>query len=376
MKKIISVIMIISMFLSLSVVFADELNVNLSYDDVLELSLENSNGLDTIEQRILLAERYLKSANSKSDSVKTSGLSSDSKYLENGIAKELTPSQKNRILIDLNESKLDMVEDLKIDTLEKYNDVLNKKESIMFKNQDLITAKKEYEQKTIQYDLGMITTNQLFEYEINVKNLEIEISNLERNYSKALIEVNRLIGYPIGTELNLKTKVDISIEDLNYNLDEITEKAIVNSNTVRTSYNNYLLKNLEKTVVSRYSRYEKPDSYDDLEEEVIDLLEAYEDSKITEEVNIYTDYYNLQNSYADVEIAKLNLELIKKSMEIEKLKFDNEMSTYLDYKKAVDSYRTSYNNLSDKELILYKAKVQFDYYIEKLDYEFENVIIK
>jgi len=376
MKKIISAIMIISMFLSLSVVFADELNVNLNYDNVLELSLENSNGLDTVDQRILLAERYLKSANSKSDSVKTSGLSSDSQYLENGITKELTPSQKNRVLMDLNESKLDMVEDLKIDTLEKYNDVLNKKESIMFKNQDLVTAKKEYEQKTIQYNLGMITTNQLFAYEINVKNLEIEISNLGRNYSKALIEVNRLIGYPIGTELNLKTEVDISINDLNYNLDEITEKAIVNSNTVRTSYNNYLLKNLEKTVVSRYSRYEKPDSYEDLEEEVIDLLEAYEDSKITEEVNIYTDYYNLQNSYADVEIAKLNLELIKKSMEIEKLKFDNEMSTYLDYKKAVDSYRTSYNSLNDKELILYKAKVQFDYYIEKLNYEFENVIIK
>ncbi len=376
MKKIISVIMIIGMLLSLSVVFADELNVNLDYDNVLELSIENSNGLDTIDQRILLAERYLKSANSKSDSVKTSGLSSDSEYLNNGITKELTPSQKNRVLIDLNESKLDMIEDLKIDTLEKYNDVLNKKESIMFKNQDLVTAKKEYEQKTIQYELGMITTNQLFEYEINVKNLEIEISNLERNYSKALIEVNRLIGYPISTELNLKTKVDISIDDLNYNLNEITEKAIVNSNTVRTSYNNYLLKNLEKTVVSRYSRYEKPDSYEDLEEEVIDLLEAYEDSKITEEVNIYTDYYNLQNSYADVEIAKLNLELIKRSMEIEKLKFDNEMSTYLDYKKAVDSYRTSYNNLSDKELTLYKAKVQFDYYIEKLDYEFENVIIK
>jgi hypothetical protein len=376
MKKIISLIMIIGMLFSFSIGFADELNVDLSYDDALQLALDNSNALETMNQRILLAERYLKSANSKANNVKTKGISSDTVLLANGITKELTPSQKNRELIDLNESKIDLVKDLEIDVLEKYNDVINKEEAMLFKNQDLVTAKREYNQNEVKYNLGMITKNQLFEYEINVKNLEISITNLERNYSKALIEVNRLINYPISTELNLKIKADISVDEIEYDLNEIISKAIINSNTVRTANNNYLIKELEKTVINRYSRFEKSDSYEDLEEEVINLLEEYEDSKITEEVNVYTDYYNLLNNQADVEIAKLNLELSKKALDIEKIKLDNEMSTYLVYKKAVDDYRSLYNELDNKQLVFYEAKTHFDYYIDKLDYEFEDIIIK
>ena len=375
-KKIISMIMIIGVLFSFSITFANELNVNLSYEEVLELVISNSNSLDTIDQKILLAERYLKSANSRADTIKTKGIVSDALLLENGKIKELIPSEKNRELIDLKETKIDLIEDLKIDAIEKYNDVINKKETILFKNQDLVTANREYEQKEIEYSLGMITKNQLFEYEIAIKSLELNIKNLERNYSKALIELNRLIGYPIITQLNLESKVDITVENLEYDLDIIISKATLNSNTVRTANNDYLLKDLEKTVVNRYSRYERPDSYEDIEDDVIDLLEAFYDSKITEEVNLYTDYYNLLNLQVDVEISKLNLELAEKGLNIEKIKLDNEMSTYLVYKKAVDNYRNIYNDMNDKELMLYKAKTQFDYYIDKLDYEFENVIIK
>ncbi|MEA1975992.1 MAG: TolC family protein [Bacillota bacterium] len=375
-KKIISLIMIVGVLFSFSITFADELNVNLSYEDVLELAISNSNSLDTIDQKILLAERYLKSANSRSDTIKTKGIVSDALLLENGKIKELVPSQKNRELIDLKETKIDLIEDLKIDVIEKYNDVINKKETILFKNQDLVTANKEYDQKEIEYSLGMITKNQLFEYEINIKNLELNIKNLERDYRKALIELNRLIGYPIITQLKLESKVDINIERLEYDLDVIIAKAILNSNTVRTANNDYLLKDLEKTVVNRYSRYERPDSYEDIEDDVIDLLEDFYDSKITEEVNVYTDYYNLLNLQVDVEISSLNLELAEKLLNIEKIKLDNEMSTYLVYKKAVDNYRDIYNDMNDKELMLYKAKTQFDYYIDKLDYEFESLIIR
>ena len=324
-KKIISMIMIVGVLFSFPITFADELNVNLSYDDVLELVISNSNSLDTIDQKILLAERYLKSANSRADTIKVKGITSDTLLLENGKIKELVPSEKNRELIDLKETKTDLIEDLKVDAIEKYNDVINKKETILFKNQDLVTANKEYGQKEIEYSLGMITKNQLFEYEINIKNLELNIKNLERDYSKALIELNRLIAYPIITQLNLESKVDINIESLEYDLDVIISKATLNSNTVRTANNDYLLKDLEKTVVNRYSRYERPDSYEDIEDDVIDLLEAFYDSKITEEVNVYTDYYNLLNLEVDVEISKLNLELAEKALSIEKIKLDNEM---------------------------------------------------
>lgn len=374
-NKIITLMMISVLLLSMSFSFGDTLKTDLSYDEALALALENSNTLETIDNKILLAERELKSAVNKSDDVKTSGITSDSQLLENGKIKALYPSQKNRKLMDLKEERELAASDLEIEVLEQFNTVKNKKEALQFRKNDLITAEKEYEQMKVKYDLGMIIKNELFEYEIAVKSIESEINTLERDYRKALIDMNRLIGYPINTSLTLQKKVDLSIEALSYDLDAIVEKAKENSKTVRDAYNDYLLKDLEREVINRYSRYEKPDSYDDLKEEVIDLEEAYEDSKTDAAIEIYTDYYNLLNLEADVQIAALNLELADKSLAIQRVMFDNEMSIYLDYKKAVDSYRDAYKDHNDKKLELFKAKHQFDYTLEKLDDTFESVII-
>jgi len=375
MKKRIILIMVSVLLLSMSFSFGDTLKTNLSYDEALTLAIENSNTLETIDSRILLAERELKSAVNKSDDVKTSGITSDSVLLENGKIKALYPSQKNRKLMDLKEERALVASDLEIEVLEGYNTVKNKKEALQFRKNDLITAEKEYEQMQVKYDLGMIIKNELFKYEIAVNSIESEINTLERDYRKAVIDMNRLIGYPISTTLDLQGKVELSIESINYDLETIVEKAKENSKTVRDAYNDYLLKDLERVVINRYSRYEKPDSYDDLEEEVIDLEEAYEDSKIDAAIEVYTDYYNLLNLEADVDIAALNLELADKSLEIQKVMFDNEMSVYLDYKKAVDEYRDAYKDHNDKKLALFKAKHQFDYTVEKLDDTFESVII-
>lgn len=359
----------------LSVGYGAEMDLNLSYDEVLALAVKNSNALETIDERILLAERELKSAVNKSDDVETSGITSDSVLLENGKIKELYPSQKNEKLQELKEDKAQIFKDLEIEVLKYYNRIKNKMESIQFEKNDLVTANKEYDQMALKYDLGMITQNQLFQYEIAIQNIENNIRSLKREYQKDIIELNRMIGYPINTEINLGTPVDLEIEPLDYDMDSLLSKVKENSEEVREAYNAYVLKNLEKTVINRYSRFEKPDSYDDLEETVIDKKEAYEDAKITAAINLYTDYYDLLNLDGSLEMAMLDLELKDKLLKIEKVKLDNELSTYLDYKKAVDAYRTSYETYQKRQLSLYEAKQRFDYTVEKLNKEYESILI-
>jgi len=171
MKKRIILIMVSILLLSMSFSFGDTLKTNLSYDEALTLAIENSNTLETIDSRILLAERELKSAVNKSDDVKTSGITSDSVLLENGKIKALYPSQKNRKLMDLKEERALVASDLEIEVLEGYNTVKNKKEALQFRKNDLITAEKEYEQMQVKYDLGMIIKNELFKYEIAVNSI-------------------------------------------------------------------------------------------------------------------------------------------------------------------------------------------------------------
>lgn len=369
--------MVLLIILSFTFTFGDTIiDKDLTYEEALTLAIESSNTLETIDDKILLAERLFKSANNKSDSVKTSGIVSDSELLENGKIKAYYPSQEKRNLIDLKEERNNVIKDLEVEVLEKYNTVKNTKESLQFKKTDLQIAKEEYEQMQIKYELGMIIENELFEYEIAVNTIQSDINSLEREYRKALIDLNRVIGYPIDTELNIGMKVDISLDSLEYDMRTIVEKAKENSKIVRDAYNDYLLKDLERVVINRYSRYEKPDSYDDLEEEVLDLKELYDDAKIDAAVSFYTDYYNLLNSEADVLIAQLNMQLLNRKYEIEKVKFDNEMTVYLDYKKAIYDYRDAYKDYNNKQLKLYKAKTLFDYKIEKLDTIYESAIVK
>lgn len=374
MRKIIIVTAVLILTLStLAVSFSD--TIDLTYDKALELAVKNSNALETIDDKILLAERELKSAINKSEDVKTSGITSDSVLLENGKIKELYPSQKNEELLSLKEKKGDILSDLEIEVLKYYNRMKNKSESVQFEKNDLVTAKKEYEQMALKYDLGMITKNQLFQYDITVQNIKNNINKLERSYLKDAIEMNRIIGYPIDTQINIEKAIDLSVEAMEYNLVTLLDKAKKNSEEVRDAYNEYLLKDLEKTVINRYSRYEKPDSYEDLEETVIDKKEAYEDAKVTAVINLYNDYYNLLDIKGNLEMANLQLELKDKLLKIEKVKLENELSTYLDYRKAVDAYRSAYEDFQEKELSLFEAKSNFDYKIEKLNRDFESILV-
>lgn len=372
-----SILMVILALGTLNIGFSteDEIVKRVSYSEAVKLAKKVSNTLETIDDKILLAERELKSAKVNSDRADTSGITSDSVLLENGKKKALYPSQKKEKLVDLQEEKMNAENDLKTKVLEVYNNIYNQGYDIKFKKDQLESLNLQYQNKNEEFQLGYITETELLEYQNNIESLEYEINSLETEYQKTLMDFNRLIGNPLLTETKLDGKVNLTVENLEYNLESLVEKAKDNSPAVRHAENDYLLKKLERDVIRRYTRYEKPDSYDDLKSEVEDLEEDYMDSKITAEINIYNEYFELLNARDDLKIAELEVELANRHFEIEKIKYKQEMSTFLEYKKKLDDLRTKEKILEDKKLALFVAKSNFDYYIEKLNYTFDEVLM-
>lgn len=379
MKKLVSLLMVFTLvIISLVGVSFGQINLDkvLDYDEVLALAIENSNALETIDSRILIAERNLRSAEHRSDVVNTSSVVSDSQYLENGLTKDYEPSVKKRELEDLKDQKRDLLKDFEIEVIKKVNDFNNKLKEISFYEEKLSTSKQQLENKKAEFEVGRITKNDLYEYEILVEDSQLELANAKRAYQKALITINKLIGYPLNTEVVLINPPDLAVEALDYDLDLIVEKAMENSPEAVNAYHDLQLKELQWSVVRRFSRYSKPENFQDIEEEVEDYKEAYEDAKITGAVNAWSDYLNLLTDKDNYEISKMDYELAAKKLEVAETKYELGMITYLEYRQAQDTLKAAENDMKDLKLTLYTNKLDFDYYLEKLEWEYENIIIK
>ena len=180
------------------------------------------------------------------------------------------------------------------------------------------------------------------------------------------MELARITGYSLDTEFTLKGVYEVSTVIPSYDIATLALKTRESSKNVINASNDLVLKELERKTISKYSRYEKPDSYEDLEADIEDLAEDLEDVKIAEELKLKSDYNTILNNEATVKIDELKLELASRTYSTTKLKYEYGLVTYLDYTKTIDDIRVKTDALNDSKLALYKSIDSFNNYISYL----------
>ena len=362
------IILILSMVITSSfsmISFSDSINdkVSIDFDKALELAIQNSYKLETIDNKILISTRKLNSLNAKADAITNINDSNDSVYLENGKTKELYPEQEKRILNDLKDDKSDLLKDIRLDIISAYTNLKNKLSKIDTLQADYNTSITIYEQNKNKFKIGNITENELKAFESEVDQNLLKLKKAKLDIKLAEMELAKLTGYPLNTEFYLKGYFDLSVDIKKYDVEELANSAREKSKNVKKAIMDLKLKELEKKVVDKYTRYKRIEGYEDLEKTIEDLKSDLEDAKMSEELKLRSDYNTILNNEATVKINQLRHDLAKRNYETAKIKYKYGLITYIDYTKTIDEIRSTLDTLNDSKLVLYKSVDNFENYI-------------
>ncbi len=362
MRKLVTAFTVSTMILTMSS-FAFASEANLTFKEAKDLAQSNSIVLGTIDKKIDLQDRITSNAQVASKNLDLDAYVSDSQYLSDGKKKDLTPAQEERKLRDLKDTKADEVVNVEVATVKAYVTLRNQIDAAKNDQVALDTAKAELAAKQKQLDLGQITNSDLNKYKIVVQELELALVKANRVIVQSEMELNKLVGNPLDLEITLAGTVDLEIEEIIYDIEKLVMVGRTNADEVVTAQDNLDLHMLEMKVIKKYSRYELPDNFEDMEENQLDLEQKLAEAKDDAEVKIRSDYNALLNKKDDVTIAQLRYDLSFETYEITKLKANLGLLTFLDVQKATDDLRSKNEALNQAKLDLYTSKLTYDQYI-------------
>lgn len=374
-KKTVSVlVMAVLLMGNVQLVYADTATVStsatlktvLSFEDCLDIALKSNVELQTLDSRIILAQRELAQAQVDASNVQLDRSKSESVYLEEGRKLELYPAIKEKAIKDLQDSRLDILKDIKKDLMVAYIDVFNTENTVKNQQNSLALIEKEYAAKKTEYNAGKSTKQALMEYEVNVEEAKIQLEKVKRDLELSKIEVNRQIGYPLDTQITLSAKPSIEPVELKIDLNALIAKAKTGSKSVIDAKYNYDSAVKEMEVINRYTLFNRTSSYETLEKKLPDYKKALSQATIQAGLTVKTDWMALQNALYDIKIAELKLNIAKGNYEVEKAKFAVGKSTAINVTKAANEVNSKESSLNDSKVSYYKLRINFEDFMSRL----------
>jgi len=226
---------------------------------------------------------------------------------------------------------------------------------------NLEVQKTELESKKQELALGLTTKNTILDLENNIASAELNIKKAEWSIEMSQMDLAKKLGVDLNTQFNLANDIDLNVV-FSYDVEALSTFAKESGTSVTKAEKDLEMKKLERDVESRYTRYKRPDGAEDYDKSIADLEKALADAKVTEEVKIRSDYNGILNAQLDVEIAKLKLEIAERTLNTNQVKYDLGMIVFVDVTKAQNDVEAAMITIQSKELALYKAVENFNYY--------------
>lgn len=373
MKKIVSMSIVLSLLIScFSASFAAEttsVDKNLSLDEVKEIVLLNDVSYKNAVEALELAVDELSDAEFYRINIDWDGIKTADAYSEKYLAQVYDVPAATVALEQAKRDILNLEVTTNINTTESYIKLYNLKLEIGIEETDLLSAKKDLETATVNYELGLITDSDLESFSIAVTSAELNLRKAEQSYTSSEMSFNLMLDYPIDTELNLTDKVDTTIV-MDYTIDGLLENYDTSSEDVIVTTENHELDVLKMdTTESRVSDSEdkvydgNPSYYTSLDNTLDDYDDDYQDLIDDGHIALRTSYNNLLNSETSALINHMNYERALESQEIAILKYDLGMITKDELEdEKIDTYNSYTSMVSGDE----------DLYISYLEFEHEN----
>ncbi|GAU77752.1 TolC family protein [Fusibacter sp. 3D3] len=347
-------------------IFADEESkgpISISYEDAVQMMIKNNRELDSIAKQIEIQKEIIIEVKNESSRLDGFIYDDENKINDRATAVYVDPVIAQNKLNSLKRSYEDKIFELEQSVIDYYVNLVTKENQITVYENLKVIDQKEFEQKSLELQLGKITENDVLPYEIEIDTVNKDLENAIRNKNLTLMDFNYLITnelvvkyIPNTTNINsILTGNYLALETLDLNT--IIKKNVENDATL-ASYREDIekyeqQKKVERVYTSSVSAYKNFDS--NIEENTLDT----DKRKKTIQYKVYTDFDNLQSLLLDYKIAQNSLTLAENSQKTANVKFELGLVTQIDVSKAEKNLISAKNDVTNALNAYYKAYQAF-----------------
>ncbi|WP_425446214.1 TolC family protein [Dethiothermospora halolimnae] len=253
------------------------------------------------------------------------------------ITKELTPDRLNMAIELAEKGKESTIEQTRLGVEKLYYEVKKMENLIDIQRESIERAKDQLKIAKSKLKNGVGTEVAVTMAEINLSDLEIELDNLNIGYNSARMNLNKLLGLPVNTELTLTSEVEFEkFKDIG--AEEIVMKAYEDRMDMYQVKKKYEF-TLRETEINKkfYDKYTYPYKYQqyNLNKAQINL-----DNKKTDiEIEVKLDLQKLNSLENEIKKYDNNIKKVEENLRIAKVKYENGLGILQDVLDAENTLK-------------------------------------
>lgn len=253
------------------------------------------------------------------------------------ITKELTPDRLNMAIELAEKGKEATIEQTRLGVEKLYYEVKKMENLIDIQRESIERAKDQLKIAKSKLKNGVGTEVAVTMAEINLSDLEIELDNLNIGYNSARMNLNKLLGLPVNTELTLTSEVEFEkFKDIG--AEEIVMKAYEDRMDMYQVKKKYEF-TLRETEINKkfYDKYTYPYKYQqyNLNKAQINL-----DNKKTDiEIEVKLDLQKLNSLENEIKKYDNNIKKVEENLRIAKVKYENGLGILQDVLDAENTLK-------------------------------------
>ena len=357
-----SIILLVSILINSNMTFASINNSKVSsinQKDGFSLLTSHNYDLSKFQDKIELYNEDLEDAIEKANQI-TWNYSNANEYANLWIDKLYNPYYKRIELERQYRLQKDKEKSLKIELTKLMLETKSINTLIENQNNSLSQSQLLYANLKNKYVLGLVTNTEVKESEIKLLKETNEIKLNEINLHENNMNICSLIGIPLEPDLKvnivlpINEKIDYSIYKLIDNIETFNEDLIYKQEEIDAlKYKIQIIK--DHIIVS----FGEPDILEELEDDLADLNNDYDDTMNIKKIDLFKNYYLLAIQSNSTEINKLNYDAAVRNYNTAKVKHDLGMITDYDLDTAKASQDTAYQTYVQSMNDLYIQDLEF-----------------
>lgn len=319
--------------------------VELSLEEAIQTSLDNSSQLNISDLEIGIKEIELKQARDQEKDYRDAKDSGFSLGNVEGFQLDANMLSKSaRYALEEEKIKKDYtIENIKNNATMAYYGVLQAKDALDIAKSNFKNVGENRDQTKKKLDLGIVSRSELIMMDISLDEAQLKVDSAQKDFEKALRKLNIVLNYPLDTRLNMTSAFEKV--DFNADLESDLEKAYDQRFDMIQMNHNYELVKLDfETNAKKYT----PNTYvyRTKEKNVAKIETMLNDLHKSVEADIKDKYDSVISAKKQIELSNANVERAKEGLRMKQASYNAGMATSLEIQEALNQLYTSESALS------------------------------
>lgn len=329
---------------------------SLTLKEATDLAMKNNPDIKIADLSIKKSELEYKNAKYNSDKL-------DADYVNTyqlGIVKWLTPKQKENALAVTTKQGDVTKKSVMFDVENRYYNVLKAERNLAVKREALKYFQDQLKIAQAAYKVGTKAKLDVNTIEAAVAGAQAQVVSEENNYRTGVMELNRIIGLELDTQLKLTTQFTLEKTGTSIKVEEVIKKALEDNLEILIAKNTMELSKINYDVAKKF--YMGGVTILDTAEIDAQVAQAQLDKqKLATTSTVRQSYLTLFSLEKVLDWNKKEVEKAAENARIYKLKYEAGLATSLDVKKAAIDLEEARNNLTETIYKYNLLKSQFKY---------------